>query len=250
MSLSSNIAAQPSQRVTTHNKVTKAGAPEQDTYQSDRALMDQIVVSRAISLQMCLRVMGVVAATTVEERENATSEFSGYLATYMGMLDLLFGTSNDLGLPTEKLAWIREIATQDRDFRKRFEDCGARATEMGRRLSANEIPTFAEANEFYEKLFPATIECANLIIEALWADIDQNKGDIESSRRSLASAVSEIRKISTSVRLTALNASVEAARAGDAGRGFSVIAGEVKTLAEDIQIATDKAENVISTLMN
>lgn len=250
MTLSSNIAAQPSQRVTTHNKVAKSSATEQDTYQSDRVLMDQIVVSRAISLQMCLRLMGVVAATNDDERETAAGEFAGYLETYMGMLNLLFGTSNDLGMPTEKLAWIREIATHDRDFRVRFEGCGKRATEMGQRLTAGETPSFAEANEFYAKIFPVTVDCANLIIEALWTDLDQNKGDIESSRRSLASAVSEIRKISTSVRLTALNASVEAARAGDAGRGFSVIAGEVKTLAEDIQIATDKAESVIATLIS
>lgn len=54
-------------------------------------------------------------------------------------------------------------------------------------------------------------------------------------------SMEQIAMISRSVRLVALNAAVEAARVGDAGRGFSVIAAEIKAQAEAIETASTDA---------
>lgn len=71
--------------------------------------------------------------------------------------------------------------------------------------------------------------------------LEQQKDALQSTMGQLADIVSTIRGIAAQTNMLALNATIEAARAGDAGRGFAVVAGEVKKLADDTRLATERA---------
>ena len=58
--------------------------------------------------------------------------------------------------------------------------------------------------------------------------------------------VAQIKDVTSSTRTLALNALIEATRAGDAGKGFAVVAGEVKQVSENINGITQSLESELN----
>ncbi|CAM2825404.1 methyl-accepting chemotaxis protein [Vibrio mytili] len=96
-----------------------------------------------------------------------------------------------------------------------------------------------------------TLQQTIAVIERVSASI-QNSDDLahelESSSNNINVVVDVIRGIAEQTNLLALNAAIEAARAGEQGRGFAVVADEVRSLAQRTQDSTSQIIDIVSQL--
>ncbi len=94
-----------------------------------------------------------------------------------------------------------------------------------------------------------TIEGMNTIREAI-QDTSKRIKRLGESSQEIGNIVALIEEIAEQTNILALNASIEASRAGEAGRGFAVVADEVQKLAERSSNATKQIEVLVSTIQS
>jgi methyl-accepting chemotaxis protein len=98
-----------------------------------------------------------------------------------------------------------------------------------------------------------TVQKSYHSIEALANEIDglaKQINNLHESSINITSVVDVIKSVAEQTNLLALNAAIEAARAGEQGRGFAVVADEVRTLAQRTQQSTEEIENFILSLQS
>lgn len=163
-------------------------------------------------------------SAAAEEMSAVTMQTSHGIQEQQSQTDQLATAMNEMA------ATVQEVARHAMDAANAAAAANNESTE-GRQVVNNAVNTIDSLAE--------AISSSSSAIEKVEADSDR-----------IGTVLEVIRGIAEQTNLLALNAAIEAARAGEQGRGFAVVADEVRTLAGRTQEATQEIQQMIESLQS
>ena len=134
-------------------------------------------------------------------------------------------------------ASVEEMAVSIDQVRENADEAHGISCQAGN-LSVEGATVIHNAASEMRKISDA-VQASSVIVEDLGRQSDQ-----------ISTIVNTIKEIADQTNLLALNAAIEAARAGEQGRGFAVVADEVRKLAERTSLSTTEITDMVSKIQN
>ncbi|NWL16537.1 methyl-accepting chemotaxis protein [Pseudoalteromonas sp. Scap03] len=198
-----------------------------------------------------------INTTSHDELADLSNEFDNFLSHLQTIIKNIQQQSSQLGAVTGDLNDVSDTAMEvTQKLANASESIVSAGHEMdmaNQQMADLAKNTAQEADISSEQVKQGVqaIDVSGKAIEDLANDIESalaNSVELESSSTDITSVLEVIRNIAEQTNLLALNAAIEAARAGEQGRGFAVVADEVRTLATRTQQSTDEIDTMIQRL--
>ncbi|RON10098.1 methyl-accepting chemotaxis protein [Pseudomonas brassicacearum] len=174
-------------------------------------------------------------------------------------IEQIAGSANQLGAAAEELSAVTEEASRGlQQQNNEIEQAATAVNEMTaavEEVARNAVSTSEASNQSTQAAREGrdrVVETVNAI-QTMTHDVQNTSLMIEglaTQGRDIGKVLDVIRAIAEQTNLLALNAAIEAARAGEAGRGFAVVADEVRALAHRTAQSTQEIEKMVAGIQN